>query len=112
MGGGGLAHRPRCEEVPRSQPRAARGSRTRRRAGTRGCRSSTRGWGNPVAVARHRPVTGVGHPLAELAVLDVLGYPGDLLVQLPHAVTDFRNPDEPARHRLVDERIAAPPAVR
>ena len=66
----------------------------------------------PEPVAADRPVARVRQPLAELPVLDVLGHPGDLLVQLDHAVAELRHLDEPAGHRLVDERVAAPPAVR
>ena len=66
----------------------------------------------PVAIPGDRPVPRAGQPFAELAVLDVLGVPGDLLVQLHHAVTDLGDLDEPRRHRPVDQRIAAAPAVR
>ena len=45
-------------------------------------------------------------------MLDVLGYPGDLLVQLDHPVLELRHRDEPARHGLVDQRVTASPAVR
>ena len=66
----------------------------------------------PVAVAADRPVARARDPLAELAVLDVVGHPVDLLVELAHAVAELGHADEPARHRLVDERVAAAPAVR
>ena len=66
----------------------------------------------PVAVSRYRPVPGVGQPLAELAVLDVLGIPGDLLVELDHPVAEVGDLDEPRRHRAVDQGVPAPPAVR
>ncbi len=66
----------------------------------------------PVAVSRDRPVPGAGEPLAELAVLDVLGIPGDLLVELDHPVAELGDLDEPRRHRPVDQRVSAPPAVR
>ena len=65
----------------------------------------------PEPVAGDRPVAGVLQPLAELAVLDVLGHPGDLLVELDHAVLERRDLDEPARHTLVDQRLPAAPAV-
>ena len=65
-----------------------------------------------VAVPADRPVPRVRQPLAELAVLDVLGHPGDLLVQLDHPVPERGHLDEPAGHRLVDQRIPAAPAVR
>ena len=66
----------------------------------------------PEPVSGDRPVAGVLEPLAELAVLDVLGHPGDLLVELDHAVLELGDLDEPRRHRHVDERLAAAPAVR
>ena len=66
----------------------------------------------PVAVSRDRPVAGALQPLAELAVLDVLGIPGDLLVEFDHPVAEFGDLDEPRRHRPVDQRVPAPPAVR
>ena len=66
----------------------------------------------PEAVPADRPVAGVGQPLAELAVLDVLRDPGDLLVELDHPVTELGHLDEPGRDRLVDQRVPAAPAVR
>ena len=66
----------------------------------------------PVAVAADRPVARALEPLAELPVLDVLGHPGDLLVELDQAVAELGDAHEPARDRLVDERVAAAPAVR
>ncbi len=66
----------------------------------------------PVAVAADGPVAGVLKPLAELAVLDVLGDPVDLLVQLQHAVLDLGHLDVPGGDRTVDQRGAAAPAVR
>ena len=65
-----------------------------------------------VPVAGDRPVTGARDPLAELAVLDVLRHPVDLLVELAHPVPELRDADEPAGHRLIDQRVAAAPAVR
>ena len=66
----------------------------------------------PVAVAGDRPVDRVLQPLAELAVLDVRGHPGDLAVQLDHPVAERRDLHEPRVHRPLDERVAAAPAVR
>ena len=66
----------------------------------------------PVAVPRDRPVPGALQPLAELTVLDVLGVPGDLLVEFHHPVPELGDLDEPRRHRPVDQRITAAPAVR
>ena len=66
----------------------------------------------PEPVAADRPVAGVGQPLAERAVLDVRRRPVDLLVQLDHPVPELRHRDEPGRHRLVDQRGVAAPAVR
>ena len=68
--------------------------------------------GAPEPVAGDRPVAGVLQPRAELAVLDVLRHPGDLLVQLEHALLDRRDLHEPGLDALVDEGLAAPPAVR
>ena len=66
----------------------------------------------PEPVAADRPVAGVGQPLPERAVLDVVGHPGDVLVELDHAVLDRRDLDEPAADGAVDERVVAAPAVR
>ena len=66
----------------------------------------------PEPVAADGPVAGVRQPLAEAAVLDVLGHPGDLLVQLDHAVAERGDLHEPRADRAVDERLGAPPAVR
>ena len=68
--------------------------------------------GAPVAVAGDRPVAGVLEPLAELAVLDVLGDPVDLLVELDHAVLELGHGHVPRGDRAVDQRGAAAPAVR
>ena len=68
--------------------------------------------GAPVAVARDRPVARPGEPVAELAVPDVLRHPGDLLVELDHPVPELGDPHEPAGHCLVDQGVAAAPAVR
>ena len=66
----------------------------------------------PEPVAGDRPVAGVLQPLAELAVLDVLGHPVDLLVELEHPLLERRHLDEPGRDALVDQGLAAAPAVR
>src|SRR6185295_3011466 len=66
----------------------------------------------PVAVARERPVDVVLQPLAEAAVLDVLGVPADLLVVGQHLVAHLRGGDVPARLGVVEERRPAAPAVR
>lgn len=49
----------------------------------------------PVAVPADVPVTGTLEPLTELAVADVLGNPGDLLVQFDHAVAEPSDSHEP-----------------
>ena len=66
----------------------------------------------PEAIPADRPVAGVLQPLAELAVLDVVGRPGDLLVQLEHPVLEFRHLDEPGRDGHIEQRLLAAPAVR
>ena len=66
----------------------------------------------PVAVPRDRPIPGTREPLPELAVFHVIRIPGDLLIELDHPVTELSDLHEPGRHRPVDERVAAPPAVR
>ena len=66
----------------------------------------------PEAVAGDRPVAGVLQPLAELAVLDVVGHPPDLLVEVEHPVADLGRRHEPRRDRHVDQRLATAPAVR
>ena len=67
---------------------------------------------SPVAVAADRPVARALEPLAELAVLDVLRRPGDLLVVREQIVLEVRDAHEPARDRHIDQRVAAAPAVR
>ena len=42
----------------------------------------------------------------------MFGVPGDLLVEFHHAVAERGDRHEPGRHRPIDQRIAAPPAVR
>ena len=66
----------------------------------------------PIAIAADRPVARALEPLTELPVLDVPGHPRDLLVQLKHAIAQRRDRHKPARHGLVDERVAATPTVR
>ncbi len=66
----------------------------------------------PVAVARERPVDVALEPLAEAAVLDVLGVPADLLVGRQQPVADLGGLHVPARLRVVEERGVAAPAVR
>ena len=66
----------------------------------------------PETVTRNRPVASTLQPLAEDAVLDVSGSPGDLLVELDHPITDLGDANEPGRHGLVHEGLAAAPAVR
>ena len=73
--------------------------------------SPDRDRGAPEPVARDRPVAGVLQPLAELAVLDVLRHPGDLLVELKHPALDLGDLDKPRRHRHVDQRLPTAPAV-
>ena len=66
----------------------------------------------PVAVAADVPVACTLEPLAELPVADVCRRPGDLLVQLDHAVLDRVDRDEPRRNGHVDQRLSRPPRVR
>ena len=66
----------------------------------------------PEPVAGDRPVAGVRQPLAELAVLDVVGHPVDLLVELEHPLLERGHLDEPRRDALVDQGLPAAPAVR
>ena len=68
--------------------------------------------GAPVAVAGDRPVAGALEPPAELTVLDVAGHPVDLLVQLEHAPALVGDLHVPGADGLVDQRVAAAPAVR
>ena len=49
----------------------------------------------PEAVTRNRPVASALQPLAEDAVLDVGRSPGDLLIELHHAITDLGHAHEP-----------------
>ena len=66
----------------------------------------------PEPVARQRPVDVVGEPVAEPAVADVLGVPADRLVLAEQLVLVLGGAREPRGLRPVDERGAAPPAVR
>ena len=66
--------------------------------------------GAPVALARERPVDVVPEPVPVAAVLDVLGVPVDLLVDLEQPVLDGGRPDVPRAPRDVDQRRVAPPA--
>ena len=66
----------------------------------------------PEAVAGDRPVAGVLQPLAELAVLDVVGHPADVLVERDQPLLDLGHLDEPRRDPLVDQGLPAAPAVR
>ena len=66
----------------------------------------------PETVTRDRPVAGTLQPLAEDAVLSVRGGPRDLLVEFDHAVANLGHANEPRRHGLVHEGLAAAPAVR
>src|SRR5208337_1606868 len=66
----------------------------------------------PETVPADRPVPRPLEPLAEGAVAHVLGDPGDLPVELDHAVLYGRDAHEPRAHGPVDERRVGPPAVR
>ena len=66
----------------------------------------------PEAVAGERPVDVVLEPVAEAAVLDVLRVPADRLVLAQHLVLVRGGAREPGGLGPVDERRAAPPAVR
>ena len=68
--------------------------------------------GAPVAVAGDRPVAGALEPAPELTVLHVAGDPVDLLVQLEHALALIGDLHVPGADGLVDQRVAAAPAVR
>ena len=68
--------------------------------------------GAPVALARERPVDVALEPVAEPAVLDVLGVPADLLVLGQHPVADVGGAHVPARLGVVQKRRPAAPAVR
>lgn len=68
--------------------------------------------GAPVAVAGERPVDVVVQPVAEAAVLDVLGEPVGRLVLADQRVLDGGGPDVPGRLRVVQQRGVAAPAVR
>ena len=64
----------------------------------------------PVAAARQRPVDDVLEPVAEPALADVLRVPVDLTVLLDQPVAGGGGADEPARCRVVQERLVAAPA--
>ena len=65
----------------------------------------------PVALARERPVDVALQPVAEAAVLDVLGVPVDGLVGGQQAVLDLAGGDVPGRLGVVEQRRVATPAV-
>ena len=66
----------------------------------------------PETVTGNGPVTCVGKPFTELAVLHIARNPVDLLVQFEQTVLDLGDRHEPGAHRLVDQRSGATPAVR
>ena len=69
--------------------------------------------GRPVAVSGDVPVTGIFEPLAEAGILDGIRDPVDLLiVQLDEARLQLLDIEIPCVHCLIDERLAAAPAVR
>ena len=68
--------------------------------------------GAPVALARQGPVDVVLQPVAETAVLDVLGMPVDAVVDLEQPVLDGGRADVPGRAGEVEQRRRASPAER
>src|SRR5690606_29290663 len=66
----------------------------------------------PITVSRNRPIASILNPFTKLAVLDVLGNPVNVFIQLNHAVTNLSDPDEPARNGLINQRVAATPTMR
>ena len=66
----------------------------------------------PVALARQRPVDVALQPVAEAAVLDVVGVPVDGLVGGQQLVLDLAGGDVPGGLGVVEQRRAAAPAVR
>ena len=81
-------------------------------AGRRDRPTSTPGSGCPSTGCGRSTSRWRRQPLAELPVLDVLRRPGDLLVELDHPVTEGRDLHEPGVDGLLDQRVAAAPAVR
>ena len=75
-------------------------------------RAPHRNGATPVAVAGNRPVASAGKPVAEDTVLNVRRRPFHLLIELHHAVAEGGDLHEPRRHRFINERLAATPAVR
>ena len=99
----GTAWPARCLEVAR----AAESPRCRRTVA-----SPHRNRRAPESVARDRPVAGVLEPLAESAVANVLGHPGDRLVVREQALLQRGDAHEPGADGAVDQRPIAAPAVR
>ena len=100
-------------EVARGRgPRGARAPRPNRRT----CRARSRGSATPGSACPssgrgERPVDVVLEPVAEAAVLDVLGMPVDRLVLAEQLVLLRRRAHEPRGLAPVDERRVAAPAV-
>ena len=65
----------------------------------------------PIAVARNRPVTSISKPVTKNTIFNMLWLPRNLLIKLHHAIPKCRDLHEPRGHRLIDQRIAAAPAV-
>ena len=65
---------------------------------------------SPEAVSGEAPVLGVLEPVVKLLLLDDLGDPVGLVIVLDEVLLDLGDPDEPGRHRLVDEGSVAAPA--
>ena len=71
-----------------------------------------RDWRTPETVAADRPVACAFEPLAEAAVLHVVGNPVDVLVQLDQAITEIGDLHIPTWQGAVDDRRVGAPAVR
>ena len=66
----------------------------------------------PIAVARDRPVAGVGQPFAETPLFEVRRHPFNLFIRGNHLVLDRLDLDKPGGNRAVDQRVIVAPAMR
>ncbi len=98
---------------PRSRARARRGCRRRRCADGPDRRRSTPESACPSSgFARSTSPAHLDSHLPNWPSLTCSGYQVICWLSLDHAVTELGDLDEPRRHRPVDQRIAAAPAVR
>jgi hypothetical protein len=67
---------------------------------------------SPEPVAADGPIACPLEPLAETAVLEVVGHPGNLFVGTEHVLFDLVDVDEPTAHGPIDQRFLGSIAER